>query len=224
MPDLHLVDAVPAAFANFVGKRRPHSIALSGGTTARECYVATAAAGVDWSTTAFWFGDERFVPVADPESNEGMARAVWLDAIPGVAVHSMAEAGPDVETAARNYEAALRAAPALGVVHLGLGPDGHTASLFPGSSALDETERWVLPAGDALHPHPRLTLTFAALAAADAIVVTVAGTEKRHALGQVLAGDPGLPASRLVTDPELARRTTWLADAPAAGDRTFIPS
>jgi 6-phosphogluconolactonase len=217
MADLHLVDDVPGAFVNFVAGRRPASIALSGGSTARDCYVATAATDVDWSATAFWFGDERFVAVTDPDSNEGMARAVWLDAIPGAEVHSMAEAGLDVEAAARNYEAELRAAPALGVVHLGLGPDGHTASLFPGSAALDETERWVVANGDALHPHPRLTLTFAALAVADAIVVTVAGAEKRHALEQVLAGAADLPAARLVTDSELARRTTWLADAAAAG-------
>ncbi len=216
-PDLQLVDSVPDAFARFVADRRVHSIALSGGTTARDCYEAAAATTADWSATTFWFGDERFVPVGDPDSNEGMARSVWLDLIPGVQVQSMAEAGLDVEIAARNYEAALRAVPPLGVVHLGLGPDGHTASLFPGSSVLHEAERWVVPTGDEFHPHPRLTLTFAALVAVDAIVVTVAGAEKRHALAQVLAGDPGLPAARLVTDPELACRTTWLADASAAG-------
>jgi 6-phosphogluconolactonase len=192
-------------------------MALSGGSTARDCYEATAALAGDWSATTFWFGDERWVPVTDPDSNEGMARAVWLEAGPTAGVRSLVGAGPDPDAAARNYESELRAALPLGLVHLGLGPDGHTASLFPGSPALDETDRWVIATGDGLHPHPRITITFAALVAVEAIVVTVTGTEKRDAYRRVMDGAVDLPAARLVNDPDLAGRTTWLVDAAAAG-------
>lgn len=213
--DRRLVDDVPAAFAAFLADAAPPSVALSGGDTARRCYEAVVARGEDWSATEFWFGDERFVPVADPDSNEGMARAAWLDRAPTGPVHSLATAGPDAVAAAAAYEATLRAAPPLAVVHLGLGPDGHTASLFPGAPQLGETTRWVVPAGDDAHPHPRLTLTFAALAAVERIVVTVAGAEKRRALAAVAAGDPSKPAARLVSDAALAARTLWLVDEAA---------
>src|SRR6478752_10013724 len=132
----HTVDDVPAAFAALLADRSPASIALSGGDTARDCYEAAARGAVDWSATAFWFGDERFVPVTDPDSNEGMARAAWLDRVPTGAVHSMVDAAPggDLDAAAAAYDTALRSRPPLELVHLGLGPDGHTASLFPGSA------------------------------------------------------------------------------------------
>lgn len=212
-----LVDDVPAAFAVLLTDRAPRSVALSGGTTALECYEAVARHGHDWSATAFWFGDERFVPITDSDSNEGMARAVWLDRTSTGDIHSLATAGSTQELAARNYEAQLRAADAIDVVHLGLGPDGHAASLFPGSPALGETARWVVATGDELHPHPRLTFTFAALAAVRQIVVTVAGVEKHDAFSRVKAGDPDLPASRLVMDSQLAAKTIWLVDEAAVG-------
>jgi 6-phosphogluconolactonase len=219
---VELVDDVPGAFATLLVNRTPRSIALSGGSTARAAYVAVARWAHDWSATEFWFGDERCVPVGDPASNEGMARSVWLDRTATGAVHSLATAGSDPETAAVRYEQSLRNAPPLEVVHLGLGPDGHTASLFPDSPALAETRRWVVASGDDRHPHPRLTLTFPGLAAARLIVVTVAGAEKRDAFEGVGAGDPDLPAARLVVDPVLAAKTRWLVDAAAAG-RSGVP-
>src|SRR3954468_17709988 len=111
----HTVDDVPAAFAALLADRRPASIALSGGGTARDCYEAAAHGSVDWSSTAFWFGDERFVPVTDPDSNEGMARAVGLDRVPVGPLHSMTGAAPggDIEAPAAAYEMALRASPPL---------------------------------------------------------------------------------------------------------------
>jgi 6-phosphogluconolactonase len=210
----HRVDDVPAAFAALLAERSPASIALSGGDTARHCYEAAAGSATDWSSTEFWFGDDRFVPVTDPDSNEGMARAVWLDRVPIGAVHSMVGAAPggDIEAVAVAYDAALKSRPPLDLVHLGLGPDGHTASLFPGSDALAETDRWVIATGDAEHPHPRLTLTFAAIAAARTVVVTVAGADKREALAAVRAGDVRAPAARVD-----AAEVLWLVAADAFG-------
>ena len=96
-------------------------------------------------------------------------------------------------------------------MHLGLGPDGHTASLFPGSPALEERERLVVATGDDLHPHPRLTLTFPAIAQSRLAVFTVAGEGKREALQRVKAGDD-LPAARIS-----AERVIWLVDEAANG-------
>jgi 6-phosphogluconolactonase len=212
----HTVDDVPAAFAALLAERAPASIALSGGETAHDCYAAAAASGVDWSATEFWVGDERWVPVSDPESNEGMARAVWLDRVPVGTVHSLVEAAgadlADRDAAARAYEQLLRSRPAIDVVHLGLGPDGHTASLFPGADSLAVTDRWVIPTGDDAHPHPRLSFTFPAIAEARTVVVTVAGAGKREALARVRAGDRALPAARIEAD-----EVVWLVDPDAAG-------
>lgn len=215
--DVQRVENVAEAFADHVVDAAPRSIALSGGSTARAGYAAIASRRHDWSATTFWFGDDRCVPTTDPDSNEGMARAVWLDHVAHGPVRSLVVDPTDPAADADAYEAQLRAAPPLDVVHLGLGPDGHTASLFPGAATLRITDRWVVPAGDDRHPHPRLTLTFAGLAEVRSIVVTVAGAEKRAALAGVTAADAALPATRLVADPVLAARTTWLVDDAALG-------
>ncbi len=210
--DERRVENVAAAFAALIAERRPSSIALSGGSTAEQCYQAAAAMEYDWSETTFWFGDERFVPVPDPDSNEGMARAAWLDRANARGIESMTDAGPTVEDASRNYDARLRAAGGVDLLHLGLGPDGHTASLFPDSRSLDVGDRWVISAGDELHPHPRMTVTYPAIAASRLVVVTVAGAEKRDALARVRAGDRSAPAARIV-----AEEVVWLVDDEAAG-------
>jgi 6-phosphogluconolactonase len=210
--DERRVDDVPAAFAALLEEVRPRSIALSGGSTARQCYETAAALEYDWSGTTFWFGDERCVPITDPDSNERMARAAWLDQASSAAIESMVNAGPTPEAGAVAYDARLRAAGGVDLMHLGLGPDGHTASLFPGSSALDETDRWVVPSGDDLHPHPRLTVTYPAITASRLVVVTVAGVEKRDALARVRSGDRRAPAARIA-----AAEVIWLVDHEAAG-------
>jgi 6-phosphogluconolactonase len=98
------------------------------------------------------------------------------------------------------------------LVHLGLGPDGHTSSLFPGSAALEETSRLVVSTGDDQHPHPRLTFTFPAIARAELVVVTVSGEDKREPLARVRS--PGdVPAARIK-----AKRVVWLVDKAAAGE------
>ncbi len=209
--ELRVVEDVPRAFAALVVEEAPSSLALSGGSTARECYELLAVAGVDWNEVDVFFGDERWVPVDDPESNEGMARHAFVDQVKPHAVYSMRHAGETIEEAADAYDRLLRDYGPLGLVHLGLGPDGHTASLFPGSPALDERERLVVATGDDLHPHPRLTLTFPASNQSRLAVFTVAGEGKRDALQRVKAGDD-LPAGRVS-----AGRVIWLVDEAANG-------
>ena len=209
--EVRVVSDVASAFADVVVEAAPTSIALSGGGTAKDAYVALATRDLDWSGIDVWFGDERFVPVDDPDSNEGMARAVLLDRADPRAIHSMSGAGATADAAAQAYDALVAAAPPIDVVHLGLGPDGHTASLFPGSAALGITERLVVTNGDDLHPHPRLTFTYPALARSRFVVFTVAGADKRDAFTRIEAGDD-LPAAHVT-----AERVLWLVDPAARG-------
>jgi 6-phosphogluconolactonase len=210
---MRIVPHVPSAFAQLVTDEAPRSIALSGGDTARACYQLFAtAANVDWSSVDVFFGDERWVPIHDPDSNEGMARLAFLDELDPSWVHSLRNAGETIDEAAANYDALLREFGPIDLVHLGLGPDGHTASLFPGSAALAVTDALVVPnPGDATHPHDRLTFTYAAIARGRTVVFTVAGAEKRDALDRIRAGED-LPAARVVAD-----RVLWLVDPAAAG-------
>jgi 6-phosphogluconolactonase len=209
--ELRIVDDVPAAFAELVTTEAPASIALSGGDTARRAYEQLANSGMSWDDVDVYFSDERWVPVDHPDSNEGMARAVLLDRVQPAAIHSLRDAGPTIERAADAYDARVAAAPPIDLVHLGLGSDGHTASLFPGTAALEVDDRYVVPNHDDLHPHPRLTFTFPALARSRLVVFTVAGAEKHDAFARVRAGDD-LPAARVTAD-----RVVWLADPAAVG-------
>jgi 6-phosphogluconolactonase len=208
--DVRTVDDVPQAFAALVAETAPSSIALSGGGTARKCYELLATADVPWERVDVWFGDERWVPVHDPDSNEGTAREAFLDEVGPHSIESMYQSDSTAEAGAERYDALLKAAPPLALVHLGLGPDGHTASLFPGNASLDERDRFVITAGDDLHPHPRLTVTYPALARSELVVFTVAGEGKREAFAKLLAGDEELPAGRV-----RAGRVVWLVDRAA---------
>jgi 6-phosphogluconolactonase len=209
--ELRVVGDVPHAFAAFVAEEAPGSIALSGGTTARQCYELLAIAEIDWNEVDIFFGDERWVPIEHPDSNEGMARLAFIDKVVPRAVHSMRGAGATIEEAADAYDGLLRRYGPVSLVHLGLGPDGHTASLFPGSPALGERDRLVVATGDDVHPHPRLTFTFPAINQSRLAVFTVAGDEKRDALARVKAGDD-VPAARVA-----AARVVWLVDEAANG-------
>jgi len=213
--ELQVVENVARSFADLVAEITPASMALSGGSTARSCYELLATTDIDWSGTDFWFGDERWVPIHDPDSNEGMARETFLDEIAPKTIHSMYQldrhgSALAIEEAARAYQTELESAGPIELIHLGLGPDGHTASLFPDSEALNETDRLVVPNGDGLHPHPRLTLTYPALATAPLIVFTVAGAKKHDALERI-RNDENLPAGRVK-----AARIIWLIDNAAA--------
>jgi 6-phosphogluconolactonase len=202
---IRMVDDVANAFAQLVGERAPRSIALSGGATAEACYRACRAVPMDWSAVTVFFGDDRIVPVDHDDSNEGMARRTLLDAVSPLAIHSLVGLG------AAAYDALLRNQRPIDLVHLGLGPDGHTASLFPGAPACDERERYVVETGDERHPLPRLTFTFPAIARARLAVITVDGAEKREAIDRIRAGED-LPGARI-----RAGQVLWLGDRTALG-------
>jgi 6-phosphogluconolactonase len=219
--ELVVVDDVPAEFAERVVEAyhgRPNdgfSIALSGGDTARHCYERLADdAGnqIDWWAVDVYWGDERCVPLDDEASNYRLGRESLLERVGAVNANYPMRC----EEGADPYQLRLGELGKLDVIHLGLGPDGHTASLFPGSAALDaDPGRLVVmnedPTGS--NPHPRMTLTFAGIARARLVLVTVAGESKREALARVAEGDAACPASRITAD-----RVVWLADEAAAGD------
>jgi 6-phosphogluconolactonase len=207
--EVRVVPHVPQAFQQLVAAEAPQSIALSGGDTARQCYELLAVADVDWPVVTIFFGDERWVPVGEPDSNETMGRFAFVDQVMPRAVHSMRHAGETIEEAADAYDQLVRRHGPIDLIHLGLGPDGHTASLFPGSPALDEQDRLVVATGDELHPHPRLTLTLPAIAMSRLVVFTVAGDEKKDTLARVKAGED-VPAARVS-----AERVLWLVDEAA---------
>lgn len=201
-------------------------VALAGGSTPKQMFAELAARGRDalpWDHIVLWFGDERTVPPDHPDSNYGMARATLIEplGLDPARVHRMrGEADPDA--AARDYERALvealGAPPVLDLVLLGLGPDGHTASLFPGSPALAETRRWVVANPvDSPVAHGktvRITLTVPAINAARHVRFLVAGADKAAILAEVCNEQRGrYPAERIA--PASGDRE-WLVDAPAA--------
>lgn len=216
-----VVDDVPAAFAERVIESyqdRPlpdsWSIALSGGETARHCYQCLAERTddrIDWWTVDVLWGDERCVPHDDVDSNYRLAREALLDRVGAAnATHLMR-----CEEGADPYQLLIGELGRIDVIHLGLGPDGHTASLFPESAALDaDPGRLVAMNDDPLghNPHRRMTLTFAGISRGRLAIVTVVGQEKAEILAKVAATDD-LPASRIDAESVL-----WLVD-PAAASR-----
>jgi 6-phosphogluconolactonase len=215
------------ASAEAIEKSGRFSVALSGGSTPRHLYGLLAAnpfrARVRWDRVHIFFGDERCVPPDDDESNYRMAREALLDKVP-VPLQNVLRMEGEIEppTAAARYEDGLRRAFELGpgqtprfdLVFLGLGPDGHTASLFPGTPALGETERLAVANPVEKMGSTRLTLTLPVLNAARRVVFLVAGKDKAQVLRQVLKGEPGQFPAQLVrpTDGELV----FLVDRAAA--------
>ncbi len=224
--ELEVVASVPEAFtsvaADHLARAGGGPVFFSGGPTARACYEDLADASgpggtrtVPWERVDAYWGDERCVPPDDPDSNHALTRAALLDRVgPLRSVHPMFTGG-DPEGAAAAYAAELSGLTTFGLVHLGMGPDGHCASLFPGAPALDNADpgRPVVATVDptGTNPHPRLSLTLPAIARADLVVFTVSGTAKHDALARVRAGED-LPAARV-----RARRVLWLVDGDAAG-------
>ena len=184
-----------------VAERDACYLALAGGETPRGCYQRLAQPPFDqelhWSQVLVYWSDERRVRRDDPASNYAMARAALLDHVPVPAdqVFPLTEENlPDLDRVPKDG-AGL---PRFDIIHLGIGEDGHTASLFPGSEALNERHAIVRAVDDAPKPPPRrLTLTFPVLNAARAVLVMVSGASKREALAGVLRRDPALPASHV---------------------------
>ena len=218
-----------AAMAS-VEARGAFSIVLSGGNTPRRTYELLAGASaphLPWPRTHVFFSDERVVPVSDPRNNYAMARSALLSRVPIPAhqVHPMPTEGAPPADLAASYEATLRAHGAFDLALMGMGADGHTASLFPGDAALSESERWVLavkaPEGTAVRD--RLTLTLPALNRARHVVFLVTGGEKRATVAQVLRRREGNTESPLPA--ALVRgvhATEWLLDDGAAA-KAFPP-
>ena len=201
-------------------------VALSGGSTPKRVYPLLLEPArrdaIDWSAVEFFWGDERAVPPDHPESNFGVAYVMLISQLPNVRsdrVRRMPAESSDLDAAALAYETDLRLAfgvrgdvpPAFDLLWLGMGSDGHTASLFPGSPALDETERWVVPSWAPALEEWRMTLTFTVLNAARETIFVVSGADKADALARVRSGDPDLPAAR-VSGPAVH----WIVDAAAA--------
>jgi 6-phosphogluconolactonase len=203
------------------------AICLAGGSSPKQLYqlLATGAyrSQIPWHRVHWFVGDERFVPATDPLSNIAMMRDAFLDrCAPAANIHPIPTDSADPKEAAHRYERQLKsfygadeldlARPLFDVVLLGVGPDGHTASLFPGYPAVEETRRWVIEVPKAhVEPFvPRVTLTLPALASCREMLFEASGAGKRAILTRVFAGED-LPANRARSTGE----TVWLVDAAA---------
>lgn len=237
LPDAqHLAAAVADAFVELLARPGPveagwpaYDVALTGGTIARSIHraIAARAADVDWSSMRFWWGDERFLPRGDPERNAGQAHADFLDALrhmnrPLTAEQIMEVPAADevgtVQVAAAVYAEQIRNFGTGGfeLVMLGVGPDGHVASLFPGHPALTVTDQITVAITDSPKPPPeRVSLTFEALERTQNVWFVVSGAEKAEAVCRGLA-----PAGTIQETPARGvrgrRQTVWWLDAAAA--------
>jgi 6-phosphogluconolactonase len=216
----------PAAEAAVVLARHAaagHHIALTGGSTPRAAYQRLADMRLDWSQSTLWWGDERCVPPDDERSNYRLAKETLLDALtagPPVAHRIRGELGP--VAGADDYEEQLRdefgdGVPALDLILLGMGPDGHVASLFPGQPALAESRRRAVGVEEAgVEPFvPRVSLTLPVINGAAEVLFLVSGAQKAEAVARAFgdAPDPDTPAS--LVSPETGSLTVLL-DPPAA--------
>lgn len=234
------ISADPAALAQRVAQwivdlacasQGRFGIALSGGSTPKRLYQLLAAAPLrdqmPWRRVHLFWGDDRFVPWDSPDSNYGMAYEAMLArlAIPPENIHGIPFAGTPAE-AAGHYERTLKsyygsdtldaARPLFDIVLLGMGPDGHTASLFPGKPAVDERRRWAIEVPEpGLKPFiPRVTLTYPALNSAKSVAFVAAGADKMAMMRRVLAGERELPSAHIAPVGELI----WFIDRAAHGD------
>jgi len=238
------VSDVPEAFTNtvceaFTSRPGPRfTLVLSGGPTARACYehlsAATTGSGAgpgggsgaspdspadlfDWSLVDIFMGDERVVPPDDPDANQRLVREAVVDRVKNVGSFTpMPTTGPIDECVAayQGVMAALLAGPGIDLIHLGLGPDGHTASLFPNAPTLNAAPDDLVAATadpNGRNLHPRLTVTLPVIDAARLAVFTVTGDAKRDAIAALRRGDD-IPAARVK-----AERIVWLVDGAASG-------
>jgi 6-phosphogluconolactonase len=240
-PIERIVVADPVALADAAAKRlmarieaNPGRIAicLTGGSSPKQLYRLLASEAyskrIPWNRVHWFIGDERFVSSADPLNNMAMARGIFLDRFaPKDHIHPILTDVATPDQSAERYERELQsfygadelepARPLFDLVLMGIGPDGHTASLFPGYPAVNETKRWVVGVPQAhVEPFvPRVTLTLPALASCREMLFELAGHEKRAILAR-LSTDEGLPANRARSLGE----TVLLVDQAALGEKT----
>ena len=203
------------------------AICLTGGSSPKQLYQLLATdlyrSQIPWQRVHWFIGDDRFVAADDPLNNMGMARAIFLErCAPASSIHAIPTDSANPEQAARRYESELQSfyganelvssRPLFDLVLMGVGPDGHTASLFPDYPAIEEIERWVVGVPEAhVEPFvPRVTLTLPALDSCREMLFEVSGSDKRAILTRVLDGE-NLPANRARSTGE----TIWLADEAA---------
>jgi 6-phosphogluconolactonase len=204
---------IAGEIAAAIGARGGCGVALAGGRTPEPVYrELAAAAAIVWARVNLFFSDERAVPPDHADSNYRMVRAALLSrvAIPAANVHRMEAEREDRDAAAREYERELPAA--LDLLVLGIGPDGHTASLFPGSAALDERERLVVPVVGTKPPADRMTITPPVIEAARRVAVIATGGDKAAVVARALEG----PLAPREVPAQLARRGAWFIDRAAA--------
>jgi 6-phosphogluconolactonase len=213
-------------------KNRDFAVCLSGGSTPRHLYERLADPAIaprfPWNRAHWFWGDERFVPHDDRDSNYRMAREALLSRVPVpiTNIHAVPTEGLSPEQAAAEYETTLErfygsevldpGRPLFDVTLLGVGEDGHTASLFPGQPTLQERRRWVVAVIGA-KSEPRITLTYPALNSSRDVAFLATGTEKRDIVARAQAGDEKLPAARV----RPVGRLHWFTDraaAPKAGN------
>jgi 6-phosphogluconolactonase len=220
--------------------RAPLHVVLTGGTVGIRTLAAVAASpvrdAVDWSGVHLWWGDERFLATGDPDRNETQARDALItplgDAIPADHVHAVPALSTEVPTtqdAAAAYAQELAAwapegahVPAFDVLLLGMGPDGHVASLFPGLPEVDASGTATIGVQDSPKPPPlRVSLTFEAIRSAREVWVVAAGAEKARAVASALASSPvsTTPAAGALG----TERTLWLVDVAATQDLQHDP-
>jgi 6-phosphogluconolactonase len=203
------------------------AICLTGGSSPKKLYellaTETCRSRIPWERTHWFIGDERFVPATDPLNNMAMARGIFLDRFaPASHIHPIPTDTANPDESAERYQRELKLfygaerlnpeRPLFDLVLMGVGPDGHTASIFPDYPALEETERWVVgvPQAHVAPLVPRITLTLPVLASCREMLFEVAGSDKRAILTRVLDGE-NLPAARARSIGE----TIWLVDAAA---------
>lgn len=236
-PDVHaLTVAAAERFAVLASRAVEHhgifAVTLSGGSTPKALYRLMAAdqdirARTPWPKVHFFFGDERHVPPDHADSNFRMANEAMFQALPGqLQVHRMSGELASATLAAEQYERELReffeprqllekGFPRFDLIFLGMGPDGHTASLFPGSAALRETTRWVVANWVQKFQTDRVTFTFPVLNSAAEVILFVAGSEKAALLAEILQPDgvEKYPVQNVKPRNGIKR---WMLDASAA--------
>lgn len=214
-------DLLAAALASAQALKGSASVVLTGGRTGNAVMAALRSATLDWSSLDIYWGDERFLPAGDPERNETQARATLLDHVPvsPARVHPMApsdgEFGDDPDAAAEAYAVLLKDVPTFDVCLLGVGEEGHTASLFPHSPGVQETSRAVVAVRDCPKPPPtRVSLTLPTIRRATEVWLMTTGAAKAEPVAAALAGasELDIPAAGARGQ----RETRWILDSKAA--------